>query len=68
LASASSSCASASSSAASAPRRRVPAIGRASTTPFSTRTSISGEEPTSCAAPASMQNMYGDGFTARSAR
>jgi len=47
---------------------RVPAIGCVSAWRPSTRTSISGEDPTIASAPIRMKYMYGDGFTWRSAR
>ena len=53
---------------ACAPRGRVPAIGCVSTCRPSTRTSISGDEPTIDASPTRRKNMYGDGLTWRSAR
>ena len=50
------------------PRGRVPAIGCVSTRDPSTRTSISGDDPTTDTPPIRMKYMYGDGFTCRSAR
>ena len=47
---------------------RVPAIGWVSTRAPSTRTSISGDEPTTDTPPIRMKNMYGDGLTCRNAR
>ena len=46
----------------------VPAIGWVTACRPSTRTSISGEEPTMERSPMRMKNMYGDGLTCRSAR
>ncbi|GAO04395.1 hypothetical protein PSR1_03289 [Anaeromyxobacter sp. PSR-1] len=66
--SARSSASSAWSSAASAPRRRVPAMGRSVTSPSSSFTSVSGDEPTSARGPSFTKNRYGEGFTRRSAR
>ena len=51
-----------------APRGRVPAIGWVSTCDPSTRTSISGDDPTTDTPLIRMKYMYGDGFTWRSAR
>ncbi len=50
------------------PRGRVPAIGWVSTRRPSTRTSISGDDPTIDRPPIRMKYMYGDGLTWRSAR
>ena len=63
-----SSSASRTSSSALRPRGRVPAIGCVSTREPSTRTSISGDDPTTDTGPIRMKYMYGDGFTWRSAR
>ncbi len=63
-----SSSASRTSSSLLRPRGRVPAIGCVSTRRPSTRTSISGDEPTIASLPRRMKYMYGDGFTWRSAR
>ena len=56
------------SSSSVRPRGRVPAIGCVSTRRPSTRTSISGDAPTIDSSPIRTKNMYGDGFTWRSAR
>ena len=63
-----SSSASRTSSSSFRPRGRVPAIGCVSMLTPSTRTSISGEEPTIERPPTRRKYMYGDGFTCRSAR
>ncbi len=63
-----SSSASRMSSSSLRPRGRVPAIGCVSTREPSTRTSISGDEPTTETPPMRMKYMYGDGLTWRSAR
>ena len=63
-----SSSASRMSSSSLRPRGRVPAIGCVSTRDPSTRTSISGDDPTTDTPPMRMKYMYGDGFTWRSAR
>ena len=56
------------SSSSLPPRGRVPAIGCVSTRRPSTRTSISGDDPTIASPPMRMKYMYGDGLTWRSAR
>ena len=43
-------------------------MGRVSTTPSVTFTSISGDDPANCTSPVSMKNMYGDGLTVRRPR
>ena len=63
-----SSSASRRSSASSRPRGRVPAMGWVMTCRPSTRTSISGDEPTMDSPPMRMKYMYGEGFTCRRAR
>ena len=50
------------------PRGSVPAMGRVSTTSPVTRTSISGDAPTSVHSAVRSRNMYGDGLMERSAR
>ncbi|MNN66786.1 hypothetical protein D3C81_1823800 [compost metagenome] len=50
------------------PRGRVPAIGRTVTRPSSTRTSTSGELPTTWKSPKLKKYMYGVGLMVRSAR
>ena len=65
---ASSSSASSASAAAVTPRGRVPAIGWVSACRPSTRTSISGDDPTIETSPRRMKYMYGDGLTYRRAR
>ena len=52
----------------SRPRGRVPAIGRTVTRPSATRTSSSGELPTSSSPSSTKWYMYGDGLSTRSAR
>ena len=65
---------SAASSASSRPRGCVPAIGRYSSFRPPARTSISGDEPSTCIPPEFFpppnrrKYIYGDGFTVRSAR
>lgn len=66
--SARSSAAFAASSSAVLPRGRVPAIGRTTTRPSATRTSSSGELPTSSRSSSTRWNMYGEGFSTRIAR
>ena len=56
------------SSSAVLPRGRVPAMGRTVTVSSSTRTSTSGELPTSDIPSSSRKYRYGDGFRLRSAR
>ena len=66
--SASSSASSRRSSSSLAPRGRVPASGRLVTSPFSTRTMISGLDPSSVASCVLRKNMNGDGLMTRNAR
>ena len=49
-------------------QRRVPAMGRYSTSSPVTFTSISGDEPSTQSSPIWRKNRYGAGFTRRSAR
>ena len=64
-----SSSASASSSAPSAPRWREPAIGFSVAMPSRVSdTCVSGDAETIWSEPKSANTMYGEGFTARSAR
>src|SRR5574341_2119564 len=56
------------SSAEDAPRGRVPAIGRVSTSRPARRTSRSGEEQITCVSPRSRNAAKGDGLMARNRR